>query len=320
MTEKITTIAAVEKIEKLIVDLKMAIDSAERFHQVTRQKRLDEGSSGATAAAAADAALDADAEGAEDEDGEEVFARHRRPFQSQQTPEEHELRMRHCQHNRETIDQLNERAQAILNAYQADLKDHHHIDEGARLLEITQALEDALKQGHWQQGLFFRTIGDKLEKYREKFHDSAMLWHARVVEANEKDDGSKPAGAAMKRVYVSLYQAGGQNLNNWQYMLSHLAEHTMGRPAYGERDHIEAFIRSRPVPSNEAYLVADVLEKDIVSGMGKGGERTDNEGRPMLSLNKGAVKLENIEEFVHATGRFEITGGALVPLRPETGN
>lgn len=297
---KITTIAAVEKVEKMMVELLMAIDSAQRYHQITRQQNVVSADTNTSAAT-----------GAAGDAGEEVFARQR----IQKTPAEHELRVAHCQHNRQVVNQLNDKAQAILNQYQQDLKEHHTIDEGARLLELVQAIEDAEKQGHWQQGLFFRTIGDKLNKTRVLFHDSALLWHARVQTEQEVKAGLLPQGAVLKTIYVSLYQAGGQNLKNWQYMLSHLAEHTMGRPAYIEREHIEKFVRSRPVPSNEAYLIANVLEKDIIAGLGKGGERTDNEGRPMVSLNKGAVKLENILEFVHSSGRYQIKEGTLVPVQ-----
>lgn len=303
---KITTIAAVEKIEKMMVELLMAIDSAQRYHQITRQQNVASAGTATTTGAGAGT-------GGEGEAGEEVFARQR--VRVQQTPAEHELRVAHCLHNRQVVNQLNNKAQTILNQYQQDLKEHHTIDEGARLLELVQAIEDAEKQGHWQQGLFFRTIGDKLNKTRVVFHESALLWHARVQTEQEVKSGLQPQGAVLKTIYVSLYQAGGQNLKNWQYMLSHLAEHTMGRPAYIEREHIEKFVRSRPVPSNEAYLIANVLEKDIIAGLGKGGERTDSEGRPMVSLNKGAVKLENILEFVHSSGRYHIKEGTLVPAQ-----
>lgn len=313
MEEKISAVEAAEKTEKLIVELKMALDSAERYHQLTKARRFSQGGLSEDTMPSAEAKQSADTDENTGEDDEPVFKAHRVRHQLQ-TPEEHDLRMKHCTHNRETITKLNDRVQDILNDYQADLKDHHKIDEGARLLEIVQAVDGALTDGHWQQGLFFRTIGEKLKKTRELFHEHAMLWHAHVQTKEEVASKQAPTGAIMHTVYVSLYQAGGHNIKNWQYMLGHLAEHTMGRPAYTEREHVEQFVRSRPVPSNEAYVVADVLEKDILSGMGRGPEKKDAEGRPMLSLNKGAIALENVHEFVHSSGRFTIEEGRLKPL------
>ncbi len=275
MTNALSTLEAIEQVKAKLIGLTASLDAAERFHRVHRGK------------AAAQS---------------ERFS-----HEVAQTTPLHEERVAVCQHNRDVFARLS----AGLENLEVAAKDATQTptDLNKQLLEI---LQDAINTGQWATGLFFQVIDKKLTALHQ--HLAQRL----SVKTTDKGANKHPAVSSMHSseqgkliLYLSLYQTGGVHLVRWQALLSNITAYSLGRPVYTTPEDVKAFIRDKPTPENDAYVVVSVEQSAVLH---QGPQYQDKVGRPLVTLKKGVVHSEDILEFVHIDRHYQFIAGRLLPL------
>lgn len=112
------------------------------------------------------------------------------------------------------------------------------------------------------------------------------------------------------KVYISLYQADGYDMEAWQAQIASVASYSVGRPIYKDQECVEQAIRQRMKQSAEAYVVAIVPKSAIVSSVGAGLGFKHSDGR--IHLHSGVLRKEHIVEFVHSGRRYRYIDGQLI--------
>lgn len=185
-----------------------------------------------------------------------------------------------------------------------------------KYLEVLKALDEAIKEGPWDSGLFFKATEKKLKEMRRRFvqqfnlKNIAEAGETQAISGAETEQKAKlPAGYV--EVYISIYLSDGANINKWQTLLSNISAHTVTRPVYRNEPDVRSLIRSKHNKLNEAYVIAHIKEADILPPPDDKPLRDRNE-RELLVLREGAVQVGNIIEFVHISGIYRFTKGQLV--------
>lgn len=109
-------------------------------------------------------------------------------------------------------------------------------------------------------------------------------------------------------VYVYLFNILGRKLSAWYHLLSQqaLMEHSVNRPIYGRREHIEELLRSKQSLEQHAYLVVSVDPEDITMDMSDSVLK-DNLGNPLIRVRQGALRLEGVKYFHHMNQDYQVT-------------
>lgn len=158
--------------------------------------------------------------------------------------------------------------------------------------KLIAVLERLLKQGQWEASLFLKATSKQINELRQRAEQLLVETIGNAAALN-KDDADKQG---YKKVYISVYQAEGNNLQKWQQTLKALTEHSISRPIYDDEKQVQAILRNKIDPVREGYVSVYVKEGDIITA---GKASTDRIGNELLTLKVGAVKPENIIEFVH---------------------
>lgn len=176
--------------------------------------------------------------------------------------------------------------------------------------KILESLEKAINQGSWESSdsLFIRNIGKRLIEI-----------HSRAAKALSVNEAPLSVAAAKNRieqdghirVYISIYQADGINLESWRTTIKGLTEYTISRPIYKQEAHIKSLMGAKIDSQCSAYVCVDVKESDIVPAHA-GKPIQDKFGHELLTLREGSVKLENIVEFVHQGRVYNLAQDELV--------
>ena len=111
------------------------------------------------------------------------------------------------------------------------------------------------------------------------------------------------------KVYISLYQADGYDMEAWQAQLASVASYCVGRPVYKDQASVEQAIRQRMRQSAEAYVVAIVPKSAIITSVAGLGF-TQSDGR--IHLRSGVLRTEHIVEFVHSGQRYRYIDGQFI--------
>lgn len=178
--------------------------------------------------------------------------------------------------------------------------------------KLIAVLDELLGVGDWQASLFLRTAGKQIQTLREQ----AQKLLAEVTGSIAMAQGahvSSVAKAGHIKVYISLYQAESNDLQKWFRTLKSLMEYSLSRPVYLEESQVRAMIRSKENAQREAYAIVFIQEKDIIHLPG-GRMATDKLGHELLTLKAGAIKPENIIEFIHGTKHYVLGEKGLVSI------
>ena len=173
-------------------------------------------------------------------------------------------------------------------------------------LEILKSLDEALEKGPWQNSLFLTGIGKKLKDIRNRFKEEMGLEEISGIAAIEL-----PTDTQFLEVYISLYQSEGTNIRKWHTVVLSLIGHSVSRPVYKSESDIKAAMHAKDFKTNDAYVVVRLTPKDILAPA-TDRPRTDREGRELVTLREGAIRLENIMRFVHSSGEYKIIENSLV--------
>src|SRR5579862_525601 len=130
-----------------------------------------------------------------------------------------------------------------------------------KLIELMQSV---IKQDNELREKF--QIGDKFRFIRDRL--KALLTNVETSLAELKfEDEIKSESAAEDEtiVYVYLFNAQGLVLQTWQKMVNGnvFYEHSVNRPIYTEKPHVEAFIRGKTNKAQHGYLSVVIKKLDI---------------------------------------------------------
>ncbi|MCW5589612.1 MAG: Dot/Icm secretion system protein IcmQ [Legionellales bacterium] len=164
---------------------------------------------------------------------------------------------------------------------------------------LLKVVEKCFRSADWSISLFFQGIGNRIRAMRDEIRQT--LNEATEFLNPNLDNASSQLRAGMKIVYVSLYQADGNNFNKWQALLTNITRLSIGRPVYESERDIQAVIRAKAEPRRDAYVALYVREEDIIPPLG-GIHPRDRSGNQLLTIREGAIKPENIHEFIHNNG------------------
>ncbi len=158
--------------------------------------------------------------------------------------------------------------------------------------KLVKILDKLLSKGDWGSSPLLRTTKKKFQNYKDEAESLAA-----EPEVAEEALVNHRVPEGYRKVFISLYQSEGRNLQLWQNMLKSLARFSISRPVYDNEDYVQEVIRSKPEPVRHAYAVVVVREDDIIQN---GRVKTDPLGHELIVLRERAVELRNILEFVHA--------------------
>lgn len=177
-------------------------------------------------------------------------------------------------------------------------------------LEILKSLDEALAKGPWEHNLLFQGIGKKLREIRDKFQNELGLENAQTEASISARQETLPQTEFIE-VYISLYQAEGVNIRKWSTVVTALVGHSVSRPVFKKEEDIQSAIRAKTYKLNDAYVVVRIREEDILKSP-TGQPILDREGRELLMLREGSIKLANIVRFTHASGEYIYQDGSLI--------
>jgi intracellular multiplication protein IcmQ len=172
-------------------------------------------------------------------------------------------------------------------------------------LKILKALDEALQFGPWEESNFLQATGRKLKQIRDKFKASLNLesFASNYAEHPNHLANRIAARVGQEEVFISLYNADGNNLPKWEKIVNSLSNNIVTRPIYHLENDIRALIRSKMHKENEAYVAIYISSSDVIH-VPQEKMMVDRLGHELLIAKDGAVKPENIIRFMHATGRY----------------
>lgn len=187
------------------------------------------------------------------------------------------------------------------------------MDDGIRQKAeaLLKALDDGLNSGSWNETNFIGIIGKKLRAIRDDL--AAQLKDASGDEASEATSRRLAMQSTLKEVYIGLYSLEGVSLQSWERIIANLPRQIVSRPVYANEEDIIAIIKTKERKINEAYASIFVSQDDILS-MSADKVPIDKLGKPMLVLKDNAINIENINFFVHLSGKYRFTRGRLVKV------
>lgn len=174
--------------------------------------------------------------------------------------------------------------------------------------QLIDVLDELLVKGNWEASLFLRAAGKQIRELRDQAYQLLIDVTGEITTQKNNNVLEK---ADHIKVYISLYQNEGNNLTKWYQMIKALTEHSVSRPVYREEEQAKVIIRSKADVQPEGYVAAFIKENDILQ-MPFGKTAVDRFGNELLSLRPGAIKLENIIEFVHCQQSYLLQDGGLV--------
>ena len=175
--------------------------------------------------------------------------------------------------------------------------------------KLVKILDDLLGAGDWEGSLFLRATSKRLRELRtdaQQLYDKAT---GVALPATARPLAQDREGFV--KVFISLYQAAGSDLDRWKYLLKTLHEQSITRPCYREEQHARTLLRGKSDIQREGYAILYVKESDIIQ---MSAAQQDRLGQALLTLKEGAVREENIIGFVHANKTlYRYQNGELIP-------
>lgn len=172
---------------------------------------------------------------------------------------------------------------------------------------VVEGVDKVLSHVGDDESLFIHNTTKPLREL--KSHAEAVLAQVGAFEASQQVTGPS-LGADMVPVYVLLFQVQGHDVGKWAQLLRSLGQYTLGRPIYQTEEDVRRVIRLRLSDDKEAYVKVAVPQS-IVSSNEALSARKDRYGNALLSLPVGAIRPDNILEFVHGKQRYHFVRGQL---------
>jgi intracellular multiplication protein IcmQ len=180
-------------------------------------------------------------------------------------------------------------------------------EQASAALKILDLL---LSESKWNETNFYRAMSNKLHAMRDNFANALSL----------NDLNNKLASHMVNRIatrnnqqeiFIGLYVSDGTNALAWEKILSNLPGQLISRPIYAEESQIQAVIKTKSKPLNEAY-VSIYVDRNAFITVDEDKVPLDKLGQKMLILKNNSINLENIHFFVHMFKRYQYSKGRLV--------
>ena len=176
---------------------------------------------------------------------------------------------------------------------------------------LLKAFDDALEQGPWAASGFLQVIGRSLLEIRNGFANRMDASSQRNADAAASIASRMALRSDQKKIYIVLYSFDGSNLKSWERIVTNLPRQIISRPIYSEEDDVVAIIKTKENKINEAYVSIYINESDILQ-MPSDKLPLDKLGKQLLTLKDRSLKLDNIDCFVHQSGRYQFSQGRLI--------
>jgi hypothetical protein len=180
------------------------------------------------------------------------------------------------------------------------------VEVGKKLIEVlTEVLSN--KQA-WDSSLLLRAIKNKLDSLLREANE--VVNEGLPQSSIAFKEISKALRPGYVQIYVLLYQFEGNKMQNWQYALRALVEHSTNRPAYRSEKDIQELIRSKREIEKYGYAVVNIKEESIYIPEKKA---FDSQNHEIVSLKEGAINLQNLAGFVHGNKKYyELENNTLI--------
>jgi intracellular multiplication protein IcmQ len=176
---------------------------------------------------------------------------------------------------------------------------------------ILKALDEAIKDGPWEQSNFLRAIGKNLNEIRENFVAQLGTRTQEQVKQDAYMVNRMALRSGQKEVFVSLYSADGSNIQSWERIVANLPRQMISRPIYADEEHVKEIIKTKENKQNEAYIGIFINQTDIIP-LTPDKALSDKLGNPLLTLKDKTLDLENISRFVHTSGVYQFSRSRLI--------
>lgn len=182
-------------------------------------------------------------------------------------------------------------------------------EQKEELLKLVSAVvqQEAELRAKYQVGEKFRFIRDRL---------NALLSHLEenLKELQKKHEQKQDTITENELlVYVYIYNAQGVVLQTWQKMITPAAfyEHSVNRPIYTDKMHIEAFIRSKANKIQHAYLTIAIPKETVAKASAE--LLKDTLGHPLIKIKEGSLQFNRMIAFSHNGHEYTVgAAGALI--------
>lgn len=183
--------------------------------------------------------------------------------------------------------------------------------------ELLDALDEALKEGLWEQGVLFQTIGKKLRLLRDRIKKDLCHEKISTTAPSSKRPNQFFEQSKLIPVYVSLYMVNGNNIQQWEKLLRTLASRTLTRPIYKQEEDVRKALRTKTMKVNDAYTKVYIDPQNILPPSDNNPLR-DRHGYELLTLRPRAIKTSNIIEFMHKSGLYLFQKGKLLRQKDQS--
>lgn len=176
---------------------------------------------------------------------------------------------------------------------------------------LLQLLRDAV-----QQDSELRTnyqVGEKFRFIRDRLNALLVYLEEHVAESHKmKEEKQDVIMEHEMLIYVYLYNAQGIVLQTWQKMLnpSVFYEHSVNRPIYTDKAHIDAFIRSKPNRVQHGYITIAMPKESVLK---TAEPLKDTIGHPVIKIKEGTLQFNRLIAFTHNGHDYTVSAtGALI--------
>lgn len=176
---------------------------------------------------------------------------------------------------------------------------------------VLKALDEAIKNGTWDQSNFLRAIGKNLNEIRENFVNQMGSRTQAQIKADTHYANRMALRSGQQEIFVSLYSADGTNIQSWEKIVANLPRQMISRPIYADEEHLKSLIKMKENKQNEAYVAIFINQTDLIS-LPPDKALVDKLGNPLLTLKDKTLNVENISRFVHISGTYQFERGRLI--------
>lgn len=177
--------------------------------------------------------------------------------------------------------------------------------------KLLKALDEAIANGSWDETNFILIIGKKLRVMRDTLAAQLKKIDEEPTSSASFIARQMAMQSTLKQVFVGLYSLDGVSLQAWERIIANLRRQMVSRPVYENEADIQAMIKTKEKKINEAY-VSIYVDPNSILDIGSDKIPVDKLGKSMLVLKDNAINLENIDYFVHITGKYRYIRGKLI--------
>lgn len=173
---------------------------------------------------------------------------------------------------------------------------------------IISKIDKTINSSIWHSHPLLSLYQENLTKLKE-----------RVSNISDKDTSGIPSKKQSQdaqenkiKIFVSLYNTDGLNLNKWMAVIDNAIQSAASRSIYQNKADIEKMISNRESIDNEGYLTINISENDIIN-IAAESMKKDGLGINLMDVKENALSIKNIVYFTHRDSNYIIKEDKLIP-------